>query len=408
MALTTSSPTHAQAHATAAHATAARGAPRAGAHARPELDPGAEDEGGGFAAQLMRAQPSQDADADVGRPAAGKGGDAKEDKDEKADADVPDAGAAVNAAAPPADPNAAANANAVAGAWPLQAAPSTASLAARAGAADAAADGAAADPLAALRKGAGRGREGKDALVADLGTGKDARAAGAAGSAAGLGAGRAGEFAAALGKGDAPGMAAGGEGRDPAALMSPVDQLAVQPGAIGASPDAALDAGAAAPVPTAQATLPMPPHSPAFAPALGHQIDVWIKDGVQHAHVELNPQDLGPIRVKIEMSGDRARVEMAADVASTRDALQQALPQLSAQLGQVGLSLDGGSVFDPSSPQSGAFAAGGDGADGGKGGGRGGRDGGRARPGPADDAAAAGIVAARAPGPRRGLLDMYA
>ena len=90
----------------------------------------------------------------------------------------------------------------------------------------------------------------------------------------------------------------------------------------------------------------MPPQAPTFAPALGQQIDVWMKGGVQHAEVQLSPQDLGPIRVKIEMDGAHARVQMSADVQSTRDALQQAMPQLSEQLGQVGLSLTGGGVSD--------------------------------------------------------------
>ena len=154
----------------------------------------------------------------------------------------------------------------------------------------------------------------------------------------------------------------------------------------------------------AQATLPMPPHSPAFAPALGHQIDVWMKGGVQHAEVQLSPQDLGPIRVKIEMDGAHARVQMSADVQSTRDALQQAMPQLSEQLGQVGLSLSGGGVSDqPAFQQAQAQAQA-----------HGGAAGGHGRQGPhqasstggGDDLAVA--AAARRTLQPRGLLDTYA
>ena len=148
----------------------------------------------------------------------------------------------------------------------------------------------------------------------------------------------------------------------------------------------------------------MPPHSPAFAPALGHQIDVWMKGGVQHAEVQLSPQDLGPIRVRIEMEGAHARVQMSADVQSTRDALQQAMPQLSEQLGQVGLSLSGGGVSDqPAFAQAQAQAQG-----------QGGGTGGQHRPGTGqpsgtghgDDLAAAAAV--RRPIQPRGLLDTYA
>jgi flagellar hook-length control protein FliK len=98
--------------------------------------------------------------------------------------------------------------------------------------------------------------------------------------------------------------------------------------------------------------LSMPPPSPTFGPALGQQIEMWMRNGVQHAEVQLSPQDLGPITVRIAVDGAQTRVEMTANVASTRDALQQALPQLSDSLGQVGLSLSGGSVSDQSAAQS--------------------------------------------------------
>jgi flagellar hook-length control protein FliK len=183
----------------------------------------------------------------------------------------------------------------------------------------------------------------------------------------------------------------------------------VQAGAIGANPGASLDAGQAAGQAAgtpAQATLPMSPQSPAFAPALGQQIEVWMRDGVQHAEVQLNPQDLGPIRVKISLEGASTRVEMHADVDTTRDALQQALPQLSDSLGQVGLALTGGGVSDQSASQQQAQSQAAFGADG-QGGGRpgatrsqGGGDGG------VD--ALAGAAAARPAAQRRGLLDMYA
>jgi flagellar hook-length control protein FliK len=146
----------------------------------------------------------------------------------------------------------------------------------------------------------------------------------------------------------------------------------------------------------------MAPQSPAFAPALGQQIEVWMRDGVQHAEVQLSPQDLGPIRVKIALEGAATRVEMSADVASTRDALQQALPQLSEALGQVGLSLAGGGVSDQSASQSqGQFHA---------------DAGGPARAGATrgtaggDDTAIDFGSSTSAPraAQRRGLLDMYA
>jgi flagellar hook-length control protein FliK len=184
--------------------------------------------------------------------------------------------------------------------------------------------------------------------------------------------------------------------------------VAVQAGAVGAPSNATLDPnqGVQAPPPAlpAQATLPMPPHSPAVAPARGPQIDVWMKGGVEHAEVQLSPQDLGPIRVRIEMEGAHARVQMSADVQSTRDALQHAMPQLSEQLGQVGLSLTGGGVSDqPAFQQAQAQAQ----SQGGGAGGHGRQGSGQpSGSGHADDLAAAAAV--RRPIQPRGLLDTYA
>ena len=104
------------------------------------------------------------------------------------------------------------------------------------------------------------------------------------------------------------------------------------------------------------------------------------------------------------MEGAHARVQMSADVQSTRDALQHAMPQLSEQLGQVGLSLTGGGVSDqPAFQQAQAQAQ----AHGQGGGGHGRPGAGRpSSAGPGDDLALAST--ARRPIQPRGLLDTYA
>lgn len=391
------------AHASHAHA----------AHAASKVKPSLaaeEGEGGGFAAQLLKAQPAPDKDVKVAdakpkaeaskKPAGDKDGkDSADSKDKKDDKDSKTVAAAVPL---PVDLTALA--------LPVQPiAPSTTSLADRtADAGDH--DDFANDPLGALRKAVGKGGkdDGKQALLANLGAGKPAPA-----TAAGVpaqGAASTGDITAALAKAEGA-VKAATDARDAvAALLPQPDPVTVQAGAIGAPANALLDANQGAhpapPTPLAQATLPMTPQSPTFAPALGQQIDVWMKGGVQHAEVQLNPLDLGPIRVKIEMEGSHARVQMSADVASTRDALQQALPQLSEQLGQVGLSLTGGGVSDQPTFQSQAQAqANGDGGSGTSGRQGGGAPGGTSG-GPGDEVTLA--AAARQQAQRRGLLDMYA
>lgn len=406
------SSTHAS-HASHAHATHAASKARSAASAQ-------EGEGGGFAAQLLKAQPAaaKDANAAEAKPKAEAARKPTEDKEAKADGQAKDGpddqdGTPADAKAPPLDP--AALLAMQQAPVPVPVAPPTTSLADKA-AATADNDEFATDPLGALRK-AAAGKAGKDdarqALPAGLTAGPQATPAFAATGAAGaVGVATKGDIAAALAKAD-DAVKAATEARDAlAALLPQPDPVTVQVGAVGAPANALLDANQAAaaapPSAPAQATLTMPPQAPTFAPALGQQIDVWMKGGVQHAEVQLSPQDLGPIRVRIEMEGAHARVQMSADVASTRDALQQAMPQLSAQLGEVGLSLTGGGVSDqPAFQQAQAQAGNGNGGDTS---GRSGRPATGAQAdghdGGPDDLSRAAI--ARQQAQRRGLLDMYA
>ena len=401
---------HSSTHAShAAHTHAAHAASKAKASLAAE-----EGEGGGFAAQLLKAQPAaaRDVKGADAKPKADAAKKPSDDKDGQASADANDGKdgkddkdtKTTDAKLPPVDPNALLAAQ-------QQIAPSTTSLADKTAAADEH-DDFATDPLGALRKAASAkaGKDdGKAALMASLGAGKQP-AGTAAAEAPGVGAKGAttGEISAALAKADEA-VKAATDARDALAAMLPQpDPMAVQAGAVGAPSNALMDANQAAsqaqPTPPAQATLPMPPQAPTFAPALGHQIDVWMKGGVQHAEVQLSPQDLGPIRVKIELQGDQTRVHMSADVQSTRDALQQAMPQLSEQLGQVGISLTGGGVSDqPAFQQSQAQAnAGGFGGSGRAG------NGGSQESGQGGLEEIAAASAARQMAQRRGLLDTYA
>ncbi|MDZ7812006.1 MAG: flagellar hook-length control protein FliK, partial [Ideonella sp.] len=89
----------------------------------------------------------------------------------------------------------------------------------------------------------------------------------------------------------------------------------------------------------------------AFNAALGAQLSVWVAEGVEMARLELNPRDLGPIEVRIAMRDGQARIELGADVSSTREALAQALPTLAEALGDVGVQLAGSSLSDQSNAQ---------------------------------------------------------
>lgn len=120
-----------------------------------------------------------------------------------------------------------------------------------------------------------------------------------------------------------------------------------------AAAPAAGAATAAAPMLVAIAT---PFASPAFAGALSAQLSVLARDGVQQAELRLNPPEMGPIAVRIEVTGVQATVYFAADAAATRQVLEASLPELAGALRDAGLTLVGGGVSEQ--PQRGRRDAG--------------------------------------------------
>lgn len=145
--------------------------------------------------------------------------------------------------------------------------------------------------------------------------------------------------------------------------------------------------------------LPMPVTDPAFREALGVQVSVLARDGVQSAELHLNPVDMGPISVRIDIDGHEAQVNFGVDHAMTRAIVEAGLPELATALREAGLTLTGGGVSDHGRSQ----GAGGDtGRDGSRRQDPGGERGGRG-----DDPAAD-----PPPTPRRvrlpGAVDLYA
>jgi flagellar hook-length control protein FliK len=118
-----------------------------------------------------------------------------------------------------------------------------------------------------------------------------------------------------------------------------------------------FDASAPAPI-----TLPVPLHSPEFAQALGTQVSLLARDGIQQAELRLHPAELGPINVQIEMTGTQARIDFTASAAATRQVIETGLPELASALRDQGLTLSGGGVFQQAperrEPQAGRAAEG--------------------------------------------------
>jgi flagellar hook-length control protein FliK len=102
----------------------------------------------------------------------------------------------------------------------------------------------------------------------------------------------------------------------------------------------------AAPEPQAQATVSARPGSEAFGMQASQQITVFVRDGVHTARLNLNPAEMGPVTVQIQLEGLNAQVHLAAEQGLTRQALEQSMPMLASQLREAGLTLTGGGVFE--------------------------------------------------------------
>lgn len=98
--------------------------------------------------------------------------------------------------------------------------------------------------------------------------------------------------------------------------------------------------------------------SPVVATPLGHpqwgndfsqqvsQVSQSLKNGLQSIELRLDPPDLGPIRISINITDGVAQAMFVSPHAAVRSAVENALPQLQQQMAQAGISLGQTSVSD--------------------------------------------------------------
>jgi len=110
------------------------------------------------------------------------------------------------------------------------------------------------------------------------------------------------------------------------------------------------------------ASLPTPLDSPEFPQAMADRIGLWVagaaQDGPMTAELRLNPAEMGPVHIRIELDGQTANVDFAAAALETRQAIEASLSHLSEALAEAGLSLSGGGVSDQPQQQAWAQAQG--------------------------------------------------
>lgn len=123
-----------------------------------------------------------------------------------------------------------------------------------------------------------------------------------------------------------------------APLNMPINNLSA-----GASSSSAASSAAA----TVDTSVAQDIRRPEFVPAFSARIATLVQEGVEHARVHLNPVDMGPVSLQLALDGQQVRVDMTAELAATRQVLEQALPTLAGALREAGFTLSGGGVAPP-------------------------------------------------------------
>lgn len=85
--------------------------------------------------------------------------------------------------------------------------------------------------------------------------------------------------------------------------------------------------------------LDVPLHQPGWDRALGNRVQWMVNQNVQMAELRLNPPNLGPLEVRLQMDGDRTHITFVTPQAAVRDAVDAALPRLREMFAEGGLSL---------------------------------------------------------------------
>lgn len=106
-------------------------------------------------------------------------------------------------------------------------------------------------------------------------------------------------------------------------------------------PPGANPAPSAAPALPALPAAPLPssPGQPAFAGEFGNRVMLMAHGQVKSAQIALNPGELGPVEVRLELRGQEASLVMSAAHPATRAALEDALPRLREMFAAQGLEL---------------------------------------------------------------------
>ncbi|MFZ5466189.1 MAG: flagellar hook-length control protein FliK [Pseudomonadota bacterium] len=85
--------------------------------------------------------------------------------------------------------------------------------------------------------------------------------------------------------------------------------------------------------------IPVPVHQQReFGEAVGQRVMLMLGREMQGARIELNPVDLGPMEINLQLRGNEANVHFGAAHALTREVIEAALPRLREMLAEQGFT----------------------------------------------------------------------
>lgn len=94
----------------------------------------------------------------------------------------------------------------------------------------------------------------------------------------------------------------------------------------------------------------------AWEQQLGQKVVWMVAGGDQSASLTLNPPDLGPLQIVLNVSNDQASVSFMAAEPETRQAIEDAMPKLRETMSEAGIMLGEASVSTGTQDQRNAFA----------------------------------------------------
>jgi flagellar hook-length control protein FliK len=99
-----------------------------------------------------------------------------------------------------------------------------------------------------------------------------------------------------------------------------------------------------------QTLISTPVTAPTWPGEFADKLGQVVMTGSDHAEFRIHPAEMGPVNVSISVAADQASVVITAAHAATREALEQALPQLRDLLASQGITLGQASVQSENRP----------------------------------------------------------